>query len=365
MLLRLAKADVECQLPGGYIPEGEKLYVEVSSVLNDFSCDVQKEVTAILKAHCFCGLSRIALIGIDDTTGVTQSADRYARVCLGVLDISFEGDAILSEWRDPGFLRSSASFHVCAARQLVAESMLRESKPDEAKQFLEEAVKGSPLDYDAAFALGAFRLRLVFSQGNASSDHEKKIAQTQLLKAAKLNTNKADPFALLGVWYEKQADAKRAIGCYSKALLLDSTHPVAGRGMLRMKPYKEIEHLCTAATSDTSPVNGWAWKALAKSKAMVEGDDEKAAICLQQALRSRDISASSSESLSFFFTNAHGDGCVPSDECAETCAELAFCYRRLGKYSAFFRAYNSADESFDRGMLPPSVLCAWAHGELL
>ena len=222
----------------------------------------------------------------------------------------------------------------------------------------------SPLDYDAAFALGAFRLRLVFSQGNASSDHEKKIAQTQLLKAAKLNTNKADPFALLGLWYEKQADAKRAIGCYSKALLLDSTHPVAGRGMLRMKPYKEIEHLCTAATSDTSPVNGWAWKALAKSKAMDEGDDEKAAICLQQALRSRDISASSSESLSFFFTNAHGDGSVPSDECAETWAELAFCYRRLGKYSASLRAYSSADESFGEETLPPSVLCAWAHGEL-
>lgn len=364
MLLRLAKADVECQLPGGYIPDGEKLYDDVSSTLNDSHCDIQKNVVAILKAHCFCGLSRIALVGIDDTTGVAQSADRCARECLDVLDISFEGDTVLSEWRSPAFLRASASFHVCAARQLVAESLLRESKPDEAKQFLEEAVKGSPLDYDAAFALGAFRLRLVFLQGNASSDHEKKVAQTQLLKAAKLNTNKADPFALLGVWYENQADAKRAIGCYSKALLLDNTHPVAGRGMLRMKPYKEIEHLCTAATSDTSPVNGWAWKALAKSKAMDDGDDEKAAICLQQALRSRDISASSNESLSFFFTNAHDDGNVPSDECAETWAELAFCYRRLGKYSASLRAYSSADESYGGEMLPPSVLCAWAHGEL-
>ena len=363
ILLQLAEADVECQLPGGYVPDGEKLYAEVSSSLNGSRCDVQKNVVAILKAHCFCGLSRIALVGIDDSDGITQSADRYARECLDVLDISFEEDAALSEWRNPGFLRSSASFHVCTARQLVAESMLRESKPDEAKQFLEEAVKGSPLDYDAAFALGAFRLRLVFSQGGASTDQEKKAAQTQLLKAAKLNTNKADPFALLGVWYEKQADTKRAVGCYSKALLIDATHPVAGRGMLRMKPYKEIEHLCAAATSDTSPVNGWAWKALAKSKAMDEGDDERAAICLQQALRSRDISATSNESLSFFFTNTHGDGSTPSDECAETWAELAFCYRRLGKYSASLRAYNSADENFGGEILPPNVLCAWAHGE--
>ena len=353
ILLRLAKADVEGQLPGGYVPDGETFYSEVSSSL-DKSSSIQENVIAILKAHCLCGLSRIALVGID-SAGIAQSAESYARDCLGALDGSFVDDTFLSEWRAPGFLQSSASFHVCTARQLVAESLLRESKSEEARQFLEEAVKGSPLDFDAALALGAFRLRLVILQGGASSDQEKKVAQTQLLKAAKLNMNKADPFALLGIWYERQADTKRAVGCYSKALLLDATHPVAGRGMLRMKPYEEIEHLCTAATSETSPVNGWAWKVVGRSKAMDEGDDEKAAICLQQALRSRDISASSNESLAFFFSSAN--------ECAETWAELAFCYRRLGKYSASLRAYTSADESLSGKMLPPSVLCAWAHGE--
>lgn len=353
ILLRLAKADVEGQLPGGYVPDGETFYSEVFSSL-DKSSSIQENVIAILKAHCLCGLSRIALVGIN-SAGIAQSAESYARDCLGALDGSFVDDTFLSEWRAPGFLQSSASLHVCTARQLVAESLLRESKPEEARQLLEEAVKGSPLDFDAALALGAFRLRLVILQGGASSDQEKKVAQTQLLKAAKLNMNKADPFALLGIWYERQADTKRAVGCYSKALLLDTTHPVAGRGMLRMKPYEEIEHLCTAATSETSPVNGWAWKAVGRSKAMDEGDDEKAAICLQQALRSRDISASSNESLAFFFSSAN--------ECAETWAELAFCYRRLGKYSASLRAYTSADESLSGEMLPPSVLCAWAHGE--
>ena len=357
ILLRLAKADVEGQLPGGYVPDGETFYSEVSSSLDKSRSTIEENVIAILKAHCLCGLSRIALVGID-SAGIAQSAESYARDCIGALEGSFDDDTFLSEWRAPGFLQSSASFHVCTARQLVAESLLRESKPDEARQFLEEAVKGSPLDFDAAFALGAFRLRLVILQGGASSDQEKKVAQTQLLKAAKLNTNKADPFALLGIWYERQADTKRAVGCYSKALLLDATHPVAGRGMLRMKPYEEIEHLCTAATSETSPVNGWAWKAVGRSKAMDEGDDEKAAICLQQALRSRDISASSNESLAFFFSSANG-----ANECAETWAELAFCYRRLGKYSASLRAYTSADESLTGEMLPPSVLCAWAHGE--
>ena len=357
ILLRLAKADVEGQLPGGYVPDGEAFYSEVSSSLDKSSSTIEENLVAIFKAHCLCGLSRIALVGID-SAGIAQSAESYARDCIGALEGSFDDDTFLSEWRAPGFLQSSASFHVCTARQLVAESLLRESKPDEARQFLEEAVKGSPLDFDAAFALGAFRLWLVILQGGASSDQEKKVAQTQLLKAAKLNTNKADPFALLGIWYERQADTKRAVGCYSKALLLDATHPVAGRGMLRMKPYEEIEHLCTAATSETSPVNGWAWKAVGRSKAMDEGDDEKAAICLQQALRSRDISASSNESLAFFFSSANG-----ANECAETWAELAFCYRRLGKYSASLRAYTSADESLTGEMLPPSVLCAWAHGE--
>jgi hypothetical protein len=56
---------------------------------------------AILKAHCLCGLSRIALVGID-SAGIAQSAESYARDCLGALDGSFVDETFLSEWRAPG-----------------------------------------------------------------------------------------------------------------------------------------------------------------------------------------------------------------------------------------------------------------------
>jgi len=48
----------------------------------------------------------------------------------------------------------------------------------------------------------------------------KKKAQQQLLRAAKLDSTQANPFSLLGIWYEIHDDVKRAIGCFSKALAL-------------------------------------------------------------------------------------------------------------------------------------------------
>jgi len=367
IILRLAQADVECQLPGGYVPEGEALYRAALSSLEDTDSGISGNVVSVLESHCLCGLSKIALTGVESVT-TSKSADDYARECLDALAILSEdntaADVTLFHWRGSNAFNSSVAFHICAARQLVAESMLRGSKQEDAYRFLEDAVRDAPFSYDAAFALGSFRLRMLLSQVSPS-DTDRKMAQTQLLKAAKLNVKKADPFALLGLWYEVQNDGKRALGCHSKALILDPTHPVAGRGVLRMKSYKDIEHLCIAATSVTSPVNGWAWRAVGRGKAMGKGDDESAAICFQQALRCRDIQAHTNENLGFFFrdpTVRDRDG-GGLGECGETWSDLAGCYRRLGKYSAALRAYTSADE-VSSGGVPPDVLCAWAHVEL-
>jgi|Transcript_12017 hypothetical protein len=78
-----------------------------------------------------------------------------------------------------------------------------------------------------------------------ASPEEQKLAQTQMLKSAKIDSGKP---ALLGVWYEVQNDLKRAVGCYSKCLLLDPANPVAGRGILRLKSPTEAQKLCEAAT---------------------------------------------------------------------------------------------------------------------
>ena len=82
---------------------------------------------------------------------------------------------------------------------------------------------------DVSFALGSFRLRLIMDSLQSPSVTAIKEAQTQLLKAAKLNSNKPSPFALLGLWYEEEGDTIRSVGCFTKALLLDPAHPVAGR----------------------------------------------------------------------------------------------------------------------------------------
>lgn len=134
-----------------------------------------------------------------------------------------------------------------------------------------------------------------------------------------------------------------------------------------MKPYNEVEHLCTGATLLTSPVNGWAWRAVGRGKAMDEGDDESAAICFQQALRCRDIESRTHERLGFFFRNptiANGEDTEESTglgECGETWSNLAGCYRRLGKFSASLRAYTAANDASNDNF-PPAILCAWAHG---
>jgi len=66
----------------------------------------------------------------------------------------------------------------------------------------------------------------------------------QLLKAAKLNTARADPFTPLDLWYETENDLKRAFRCNSKALLLDGDNSIPDRGFLRLKPYDVVECIC-------------------------------------------------------------------------------------------------------------------------
>ena len=209
-------------------------------------------VLELVQSHCLSGLSRIALAGngvgeaetfftvpleTDHTPDSFEIAERLAMMSLNKLQSlhqSLENDGSSTmpyfyAWRSPDSFSTSLKFHICTARQLIAESLLRAGKSKGAQTFLEDAVKDSPMDYDAAFALGAFHLRMALYNVDDDIDGERegfkssigrKRAQIQLLKAAKLDTRKADPFALLGVWYEVQNDVKRAIGCHSKALLL-------------------------------------------------------------------------------------------------------------------------------------------------
>lgn len=222
-----------------------------------------------------------------------------------------------------------------------------------------------PGNFEAAFALAAFHLRIML--GNKDGKNEVKQTKTLLLKAAKLDTTKPQTFALLGIWYETQDDTARANGCYQKALGLDSSHPVAGRGIQRLIVKDQAYPFYERAAKQNSSTVGWAWRALANHKSRGEGDDTTAVVCLQQALRCRDIQAPGNDNLSIFYENPTSVSTDSSSqlycEASETWAELATCYRILGKHSAALRAYEAAD-AISNGNLSPDTLCNWAQADI-
>lgn len=218
-----------------------------------------------------------------------------------------------------------------------------------------------PSNSEAVLALAAFYLRGMI--GNATDENGVMKAKTLLLKAAKLDTSKSDPFALLGIWYELQNDSNRANGCYQKALAMDSSHPVAGRGLQRLMSLDRLQTLCRDAVKCNSPVNGWAWRTLGQQLSCDDGDDTAALVCFQQALRCRDIQTPESAPLGVFYVVSAPLGIRPHCEASETWAELASCYRRLGKFSAALRAFEAA-YSVSGGNLSPDALCAWAQVDL-
>jgi len=204
---------------------------------------------------------------------------------------------------------------------------------------------------------------MMFDSDADSCENNDALARTLLLKAAKMDTTRSGPFALLGVWYESQNDEARAKGCYQKALAIDPSHPVAGRGLKRILSLDELQPFCERATKQNSPVNGWAWRCLGQKRSWVDGEDSSAVICFQQALRCRDIQGQGSDSHEMFYLDPKNTSIVPVRESGETWGELANCYRRLGKYSAATRAYEEASIASD-GCLSPSTCCAWAQVQL-
>jgi len=218
-----------------------------------------------------------------------------------------------------------------------------------------------PRDVDASFALAAFHLRTAI--GKPTDLNLAKKATTLLLKTAKMDSTKPGPFALLGLCYEYQNDMPRAKGCYQKALTINPSHPVAGRGIVRLISLEGVLSQCENAAKCNSLTNGWAWRALGQLKSRsVNGDITAASICFQQALRCRDIHSPENEALGVFFV----DPTLPqetyfaSSEASNTWVELAACYRQLGKYSAALRAFEGALAS-SGGNLSPDALCAWAQ----
>ena len=364
LMLDLGQADAECGVLSGGLPSvATKLYHDVLERAS--SLELADALQSVVKSHCWIGLTRLALFGSSKIAEDSDPAD-LAQKSLGELaSVAVDKELPVAYlWTAPGATLSFVKFHMTASRQLVADALVRSGRAPEAKQFLEDAVRDSPTDAEAAFSLGAFLLRDAFNAAERSAS-DLNAAKMQLLKSAKLDSRKAGPFALLGVWYEDQGDRKRALGCYSKALLLDPPHPVAGRGVMRLTTFDSARAVIDVAVQTSSAVNGWAWRALGKQKVMVTGENDLGAVALLKALRCRDIDQPQNEALSVFFSvQSSSEGSTDhyrSREKAESWSELAFCYRRLGRYTAAIRGYYSSIEASGDNVTG-SVLCACAEG---
>jgi tetratricopeptide (TPR) repeat protein len=269
------------------------------------------------------------------------------------------------------YIISAHGLRSCSAPSLFSLSihggmLFRSNRIAEAQEFLEAAYQASPNNFDAAFALGTFHLERMLSLGkshNQIDPSESKSVSTILLKAAKLDSSKAEPFALLGWWYELVGDTKRSLGCYSKALLLNPTNPVAGRGIVRLSAFADIKATCKKAAESTSSENGWAWLALGRASAIEIGRDDTAAFFFQQALRCQDIEKPECDRFHKFYADPKAEPDPSQIQYDLVWIDLANCYRRQGKLNAAVSAYKNASVEYNNH-LPSSALCNWAQIEL-
>jgi len=99
---------------------------------------------------------------------------------------------------------------------------------------------------------------------------------------------------------------------------------------------------------------------------METGENDLGAVALLKALRCRDIDQPQNEPMADFFSadglSKQKSGDYLGKEKAESWSELAFCYRRLGRYTAAIRGFYSSIEAAGDNVTGP-VLCACAEGE--
>ena len=97
---------------------------------------------------------------------------------------------------------------------------------------------------------------------------------------------------------------------------------------------------------------------------MVDGEDELAVVALLKALRCQDIVREKSDLQSPFYKNPKmlKEATLPDQ--AATLWALAQCYRRLGRFTASIRTFNSAIE-IGGDVLPSELLRDCAQGEFV
>lgn len=153
LLLDIGEADLEGILVGGFTDVAEKLYRKTLMSLTEENSGIiptmagSNNIKEILQVHCFVGLARISLSRDSDT----DLAEKLAQNALAILQSDSSGQKVhrsdmpalvcIYAWSCLPLSQKSHSFHVCSARQLVAEACII-SRPEDARLFLTQAVEG-------------------------------------------------------------------------------------------------------------------------------------------------------------------------------------------------------------------------------
>lgn len=361
-LADLGEADAEgIYFEGGLPVIAKSGYQRVLSEAEQLPNDTVKQLlvavsTAGLAAVRFMQSSRVVLDKAERVEGFVQDA-----LQLSMKLLKGGHSRKLHLWTDESTVRASLEFQIAALRQFLANILIKNGDEAAAATLLEEAVLDAPDDASAATALGTHRLRIMLF-AKEPSPVDAKAAHVQLMKAARLDSSSPDPFALLGYWYERMGDKQRAIGCYTKAVLLEPSQPVAGRGLLRLAKAETLVAPIAQAINTGSPLSGWAWRVTATQKAQKEGRDDLAILAYLNCLRCRDIDRPQHEPHGIFFSDPANPSHATADEKSVVLGELATCYRRLGRFTAAIRTFHVAIEEGGESVLP-SIFCGCGQGK--
>jgi hypothetical protein len=145
LLLDISESDAEGgSLVGGFEKKAEVYKKSLQQTEAGMDC-VSACVLPLLRSHCLNGLASLSLHGeyAEETSGPI-TAKGQAEKALAHANLVRNNDSVsFYLWKAQDSSGSSAMFHVNVSRQLIADSLVRASRPGDAQMFLEDLMPRS------------------------------------------------------------------------------------------------------------------------------------------------------------------------------------------------------------------------------
>jgi len=132
LLLDISEADAEGgTLTGGFEKKAEGLYKKsLQQTEAGMEC-VSACVVPLLRSHCLNGLARLYLYGkyTEETSDPITAKEQAEKALADVILVRNNDSLPFYLWKAQDSSGSSAMFHVNVSRQLIADSLVRASRP--------------------------------------------------------------------------------------------------------------------------------------------------------------------------------------------------------------------------------------------